>query len=139
MSRAPVDLASGNLAFVKRYFAAIEAGATGAALAAFYTPDVVQEEFPNRLLPGGARRDLAALLDGAVRGQKVMRAQRFEILNALEHGDAMALEVQWTGTLAVPVGDIPAGGDMRARFGVFIELRDGKIARQRNYDCFEPF
>jgi ketosteroid isomerase-like protein len=60
-------------------------------------------------------------------------------LNALENGDAMALEVQWTGTLAVPVGDIPAGGDMRARFGVFIELRDGKIARQRNYDCFEPF
>jgi ketosteroid isomerase-like protein len=28
---------------------------------------------------------------------------------------------------------------MRAHFAVFIELRDGKIAEQRNYDCFEPF
>jgi ketosteroid isomerase-like protein len=128
-----------NLPIVEAYLAAIEAGATGDALAAFYAPDVVQEEFPNRLVPNGARRDLAALLEGAVRGQKVMRAQRFAILDALESGDTVALEVQWTGTLAVPVGTLPAGGEMRARFAVFIELRDGKIVRQRNYDCFEPF
>jgi ketosteroid isomerase-like protein len=51
----------------------------------------------------------------------------------------VVLEVRWTGTLAAPVSSIPAGGDMRARFAVFIELRDGKIVRQRNYDCFEPF
>jgi ketosteroid isomerase-like protein len=128
-----------NLAIIEQYLAAIEAGTTGDALAAFYAPDVVQEEFPNRLVPTGARRDLAALLEGAARGQKVMRAQRYEILNALESGDTIALEIQWTGTLAVPVGTLPAGGDMRARFAVFIELRDGKIVRQRNYDCFEPF
>ena len=40
---------------------------------------------------------------------------------------------------AVPVGSLPAGGHMRARFAVFIELRDGKIASQRNYDCFDPY
>jgi ketosteroid isomerase-like protein len=128
-----------SLARVKEYLAAIEAGATGASLAVFFTPDVMQEEFPNRLVPGGARRDLAALLDAAERGQKVLRAQRYEILSALERGDTVALEVQWTGALAVPVGSLAAGGEMRARFAVFFELRDGKIARQRNYDCFEPF
>jgi hypothetical protein len=24
-------------------------------------------------------------------------------------------------------------------FAVFLEFRDGRIARQRNYDCFEPW
>ena len=128
-----------NLDVVRRYLAAIVAGATGDALAAFFTPDVVQEEFPNRLVPGGATRDLGALLDAAARGQRVLSAQRYEILNAVERGPAIALEVRWTGVLAVPLGSLPAGGEMRARFAVFIELADGKIRRQRNYDCFEPW
>jgi ketosteroid isomerase-like protein len=132
-------MSSANVENVKRYLRAIEAGATGDALAAFYAPDVVQEEFPNRLVPNGARRDLAALLEGAERGQRVLRAQRYEILGAVEAGDTVALEVQWTGTLAIPLGALPPGGEMRARFAVFIELRDGKIARQRNYDCFDPW
>ncbi|HUQ07904.1 MAG TPA: nuclear transport factor 2 family protein [Kofleriaceae bacterium] len=130
---------SENLERVRQYLTAIERGATGDALAVYFTPDVVQEEFPNRLVPAGARRDLAAILDGAVRGQKVLSAQRFEILHALVDGDRVALEVQWIGTLAIPLGATPVGGEMRARFGVFIELRDGKICAQRNYDCFDPF
>jgi ketosteroid isomerase-like protein len=124
---------------VKSYLAALESGATGAALARFYTDDVVQEEYPNRLAPDGARRDLAALLLGAERGQQVMRGQTFELLGAVESGDTIALEVQWTGTLAVPIATIAAGGQMRARFAVFLELRGDKIARQRNYDCFDPW
>jgi hypothetical protein len=35
----------------KEYLAAIERCATGDALAAFFTPDLVQREFPNRLIP----------------------------------------------------------------------------------------
>lgn len=128
-----------SLDIVRSYFAALEAGVVGDELAAFFTPDVVQEEFPNRLVPAGARRDLAALLEGAVKGQKVMREQRYQVLGAIESGNQVAVEVQWTGTLAIPLGTLPAGGEMRARFAVFIELRDGKIARQRNYDCFDPW
>jgi hypothetical protein len=41
--------------------------------------------------------------------------------------------------LAVPVGSIPAGGTMRARLGIFFTFRDGLIATQHNYDCFDPF
>jgi len=130
---------SARIEIAKAYLAALESGATGAALAAFYTDDVVQEEFPNRLVPDGARRDLAALLQGAERGQKVMRAQTFQLLGAVEDGDRVALEVQWTGTVAVPIGSLPAGGQMRARFAVFLEFRGDKIARQRNYDCFDPW
>ena len=46
--------------------------------------------------------------------------------------------MQWSGTLAVLVGMLGAGDQMRARFAVFLEFQDGKIVRQRNYDCFEP-
>ena len=126
------------IAFVRRYFDAIENGAPGESLQ-FFAPDVVQEEFPNRLVPDGATRDLAALAEGAARGRKVMARQRYEIVNALASGNQVAVETIWTGTLAVPFGSIPAGGEMRARFAIFLELRDGRIVRQRNYDCFDPF
>jgi ketosteroid isomerase-like protein len=104
-----------------------------------YTPDVLQEEFPNRLVPTGARRDLAALREAGERGRKILRGQRYEVRAAYAVGDTVILEVLWVGTLAVPVGAIPAGGEMRAHFAVFLEFRDGRIHRQRNYDCFEPF
>jgi hypothetical protein len=26
-----------------------------------------------------------------------------------------------------------------ARFAVFMDFRDGRIVRQRNYDCFDPW
>jgi hypothetical protein len=45
----------------------------------------------------------------------------------------------WTGTLALPIGQIPIGGHMKANFARFYEFENGKIRRQRNYDCFEPF
>ena len=123
----------------RRYFAALEVGATGAALASFYAPEVVQEEFPNRLNPQGARRDLTAILDAAARGQKAMASQRFEIIHELADGDRVAVEFRWSGTLAVPVGSLPAGAEMRGRFACFLEFRDGRILSQRNYDCFEPY
>ena len=130
---------STNLATAQRYLRALEAFATGEALAEFFTPDVIQDEFPNRLVPEGARRDLAGILQASERGRQVLSAQRFELLHTVAQGDDVALEVQWTGTLAAPFGTIPAGGQLRARFAVFLEFHEGKIRHQRNYDCFEPW
>lgn len=128
-----------NLAIARRYLEALESGVDGSALADFFTKDVVQEEFPNRLSPIGAHRDLAAILEAARRGKQVMRAQRFEIRNSIVDGDNVALEVFWSGLLAVPVDTLPADSEMRAHFSVWLEFRDGKIARQHNYDCFDPW
>jgi ketosteroid isomerase-like protein len=134
-----------NLEIARRYLAAIEASTSGAAgpapggVEAFLAPDIQQEEFPNRFAPAGARRDLAALREAGERGRKVLRGQRYEVQKAFAVGDTVILEVLWVGTLAVPVGEIPTGGEMRAHFAVFLELRDGLIYLQRNYDCFEPF
>ena len=118
------------------YLSAIEARAD---LAPFFCPDVVQREFPNQLVRDGAIRDLTALEQGREKGKRVLVAERYEIINALEDGDRVALEVIWTGTLAVPLGSLPVGGAMKAHFGMFLTFRDGRICRQHNYDCFDPF
>jgi len=129
-----------NLAAVHRFFAAMRDGADPAVTATFFCDDVVQEEFPNAFLPNGATRDLKELKEAAARGRKVMSSQSFEILNAFAHGDTVAVEAAWSGTLAVPIGEkTPAGTVMRARFAQFFQLRDGRIAAQRNYDCFYPW
>ena len=128
-----------NLEVARRYLAAIEAGAVGDDLSAFFSPDVEQIEFPNRLVPGGARRGLSEMLEGALRGQKVMRQQRYQVEHAFADGNVVVLEVLWVGTLAIDRGSIPAGREMRAHFAVVLELRDGRITTQRNYDCFDPF
>lgn len=128
-----------NLELARRYVLAVQDGATGERLAAFLHPEVEAQELPNRLVPNGGRSDLAGMLAAAERGQKNVRAQRYEVLNALVWGEAVALEVDWSGTLAVPLVGLPAGYVMRARFAMFLELRDGRIYRVRNYDCFEPW
>jgi ketosteroid isomerase-like protein len=128
-----------TLEFCKRYLAALERNATGDELAQFYTPDAVQIELPNRLMPQGARRDLQAMQEAAERGKRGMSAQRFELLHAVVKGNEVVLEIQWTGALAVAFAGLPEGAEMRARFAVFLELRDGRIAAQRNYDCFDPW
>lgn len=131
--------ATDNLAIARRYLEALESGAEGSALAEFFTKDVVQEEFPNRLSPIGAHRDLAALLDSAKKGKKTLRAQKYDILNTIVDGDLVALEIVWRGYLAQPVDTLPADSEMRAHLSVWLEFRDGKIARQHNYDCFDPW
>lgn len=128
-----------NLERARRYLAAIEGGASGEGPLAFLAPDVRQIEFPNQFVPKGAERDLAAIAEAAIRGRRVIRSQRYEVRNALANGSEVALEVSWVGILAVAVGTLGIGDEMRAHFGVFLTFQDGLITRQRNYDCFEPF
>lgn len=128
-----------NLEIIRSYLDAIEANVSANEISRFFTADAIQEEFPNQLVPKGAKRELGDILDTWERGQKVMQSQTYEILHSVSQGDEIALEIQWTGTLAIGIGSLATGSKMKARFGVFIRLADGKIAHQRNYDCFDPF
>lgn len=128
-----------NIAHARRYLQALEAAASPDELRAFFTDDVLQREYPNRLTTAGASRDMAALLASNERGRAVVSTQRYDVRSATASGDTVALEVDWSATLRVPVGTLAAGDTMRASLGIFLGYRDGKICSQRNYDCFEPF
>ncbi len=123
----------------RAYLAAVEGGAVGDDLAAFYHPDIIQHEFPNRFTPRGAQRDLAGILEAAERGARLMERQICDIHTVTELGDRVILEYTWTGYPRAPVGAVRAGEPMRARICQVIEYEDGLIIRQRAYDCFDPF
>ena len=129
-----------NVATARRYFAAIERREEVATIAEYLHPAIVQEEFPNRLNPQGGRSDYATILSRMAKGRQLLTGERYEIVGELAAHDRVALEVLWSGTLAIPLGDqLPAGSTIRARFGVFLDFEDGRIIAQRNYDCFEPW
>lgn len=131
--------AAANREIAARYLRALELNDT-VTVAALLHPEIEQVEFPNRLNANGSVRDKALLLDGMERGKTLMRSQQFTLLRSLAEGETLALEVLWTGTLAVALGPtLPAGHVMRAFFAVWLEFRDGLIVRQRNYDCFEAW
>jgi ketosteroid isomerase-like protein len=128
-----------NTARAKAYLKAIEDDVPFEELSQFFADDIVQREYPNQLVKAGAVRSLADLRAAAERGRGVVEWQRYEVRNAIESGDWVALEVTWRAALKVPVGSLSAGGELQANFGVFLQFRDGRIVRQHNYDCFDPF
>jgi hypothetical protein len=126
-------------AIVEAYLHDLENGMSGVELNRYYAPGAEQIEYPNRLVPDGATRDLTALQDGSVKGKRVLSKQKLDIIKSYESGNTVIVEAVWVGTLALPIGQIPIGGEMKAYFAQFFEFEGDKIIRQRNYDCFEPF
>jgi ketosteroid isomerase-like protein len=121
------------------FVAAVAAAEPRETIEAFYADDIVQEEFPNLLLPNGAVRDFINLRAAYDKSRYAITAQSYEIVNAIASGNCVVLESIWTATLAVGIGKLVPGDTMRARFAQVFEFRDGLIFRIRNYDCFDPW
>ena len=129
----------GNVEVAREYIRAVESGATGAVLIKFFTEDVAITEMPNRVAPHGSTSDLGKALKAAVRGRRLFKRQTYTVTNIIGEGDWVALEMDWTGITAVPIQDLPADSEMRDHAAVFLQFRDGRIARQHHYDCFEAW
>ena len=127
----PIDVA-------RRYLRAIETG-DEPALGVLIDASMVYRELPNRFMPSGSINDKQTMLARFAKGKTLTTSQRYEIHRAVVQGNEVALEVEWNGTLAVPLGSLAAGATMRVHSAIFLEVRDGKLVSQRNYDCFEPF
>ncbi|HET9620216.1 MAG TPA: nuclear transport factor 2 family protein [Kofleriaceae bacterium] len=121
---------------VTAYIRAIEAHDLD-AVAQLLHPDVENLEHPNKLLPAGKRYDRAAMRAAGERGKANLASERYDIRAMIVEGDRAAVQIAWTGTLAVAAGPYPIGHVMRAQICSIIELRDGKVWRQEQYDCFE--
>jgi uncharacterized protein (TIGR02246 family) len=127
-----------NLDLARRYLKAIEDGDANYVLSLF-SPDAVFEQLPNRVYPQGSRAGVAQAQVAFEKGRKAFSRQTYKITNEAVTGNIVALEVLWTGTLAIPFGTLAADSQMRSHSAMFIEFCDGKIVAQRNYDCFDPW
>lgn len=116
-------------ATIRAYFAAIER-TDPATVEPFLHPDVLVIEHPNRISPTGARYDRAALRAAGERGQALLASQRYAIRALIIDGARAAVLCEWTGTLH-------SGAAIRAQICSIIELKDGLVWRQEQYDCFE--
>src|SRR5689334_8984072 len=128
-----------NEQMVIDFLSMLEQRTSAEELARFYHADVEQIEYPNAITPGTAIRSFNDLKNASEKGKHILNKEEFEVNHLRSAGDIVILECTWKGTLAVSIANIPAGGQMVAHFAQFFEFKDGKIFRQRNYDCFEPF
>ena len=122
----------------RRPFTAIEQGDRDGLLA-LYADNAVQVEHPNRLKPKGDRRTPEKLAADLVRGKAMLSRERYQVVEATGEADRLALQVRWTGVLAVPVGALKPGDEMVCESAIFLRFQGDKIVEQHNYDCFEDF
>ncbi len=132
-------MASSNSSLARQYLLAVASLGPFDDVANFFSPDVVFQEFPNRIAPQGRVRRAADLRAAYEQGRQLLRSQTYTVQRIVEAGDEIAVELEWVGTLAIPVMNLPAGSEMKAFVAMFLTFRDGKIISQRNYDCYPPF
>ncbi len=126
-------------ALAAEFIRTLETRQSADELLRFYDANIEQMEFPNAITKQTAVRNLNDLQEASARGQKILQKEKYDIVKSYTIGNTVIIEAIWTGTLAIPLGNIPIGGEMKAYFAQFYEFQDGKIVKQRNYDCFEPF
>jgi ketosteroid isomerase-like protein len=134
-------MGSPNVVLAQEYLRAVESMGPPENVARFCSPDIEFHEFPNRIVPHGRVRKRADLQAAYGQAQKLLRSQHYEVRRVVENGDEVAVELEWTGVLAVPLAamNLAAGHEMKAFVAIFLTFRDGKIVSQRNYDCYPPF
>jgi ketosteroid isomerase-like protein len=113
---------------VLAYLRAIESH-DGDRVAALLHADVRVTEHPNKLNPAGKTYDKAALREAGERGKAILASERYDVRAIVAEGDRCVAQIEWTATLK-------DGREMKAQIASAIELRDGLIWRQEQYDCF---
>lgn len=124
---------------VRAYDAVV--GSTGSTvddLRAVLTADFRLDEHPNALSPRGSVRDLDTTVAGFLAGKGILTEQRYDLRDVVASGDRVAVKAAWTGTLARDLGGLAAGTTLRADIASFLLVRDGRIAAQETFDCYEP-
>lgn len=128
-----------NEGIVRGLISAIERGAPGRTLAAYFDPDAEQVEYPSAMNPAGGSRGLEAVLAGAEVGGRMLASQSYAVHEVIGVGDVAAVRLTWRARTAIELPGLPAGSELTAHIAQFYEFRDGRVLRLRSYDCYEPF
>gem|GEM_PF-183896 len=124
-----------NFDIARSYLAALNAGAGPEDVAAFFAPDAIQEEFPNRFAPAGARRTRDEVKQARAHTRDLLKSEHYDLRGATGGGSQVAMEIRWSAVVGMSAGPFTAGQKLEGNFAVFLKFRDGLIVRQRNYCC----
>jgi hypothetical protein len=122
-----------------RLHRAIESGATGDELAAYWADDVMTTEYPNLIAPAGGQHDLDEMKAGSERGARLLTSQRYSVFEQHDLGDLAIVRLTWTGVVGTSVGPFEQGAVLTAHIAQFVRTRDDRITEIATYDCYEPF
>ena len=127
-----------KLAIIYRYFQLLESfSADPVEFASIFHPDIIQTAYPNQLSNEIKQRSFDIMLESMVTNRIILKSQHFSVLKVVDAGNTLVVEAKWTGEIGVDAGQFRRGQIMKAFICTIIEFRDGKIYRQRNYDCYE--
>lgn len=124
---------------VKRFFELIEAFDSESDFKPLLHPEIEQTEYPNLITPSAVVSNYDVLMQRMPAGKKLLKEQKYDIQRVHEAGESLITEVIWTAEVGADVGAFKTGQQLKAYFCCVFDFKDGKIYRQRNYDCFERF
>ena len=102
-------------------------------IAACYAETVEWIELPRPSSPNGQHGDREAYRVAAERALAFCPDRQMEILNLVAQADQVALELDWRGTTAATLGELPMGPVFRYRMATFLTFVDGLIVREVDY------
>lgn len=133
-----VGLEARNMEVVRTYLGAVERLDVEAA-AACLDPVIEQVERPNRLYKDGQVRGFEQVMRDLPRAAQVLQRQSYDVATVFASGEQVVVEARWEGIVNVPLGRLMPGDAMVAHIAMIFTVKDGKIVRQVNYDCYEDF
>jgi len=83
--------------------------------------------------PSGRGGGRAALRKAAEEAVAAFPDRRMNLRNLIADGHQVALELDWTGTVAVARPGINVGDIFKLRIAMFLAVEDGKIVKQTDY------
>jgi ketosteroid isomerase-like protein len=127
-----------SVAVVDRFLAAFDRRwPTAEELSELLAPDVRLVERPNLLNPTGGERHAAAVRAGIEQGRQLLAWQTYEVRDHVAEGDTVVTRMRWSGELAVPAGQWPAGTRLSAWCVAHYRFLDGRIVEIEQHDCYD--
>lgn len=105
-------------------------------LSSYLAAGAIQISHPTNLFPTGSRREGDEIVNAWVRGAATLGAQRYEIISHLEEDDRVALELEWSATLLVPLLGREAGSRLHSTSAFFCSFELGKLRTLTSFDSY---
>ena len=124
---------------VRKYFELAEGFSTEAgSFAEVIHPEFEATIFPNLIAPKGQMYKGSNVENGMAAGKAILKYQKYDVSHWHETPVSVIVEVRWSGEMAIDAGRLAQGTVLVAHLCCVFDYKEGKIFRQRNYDCYEP-